>query len=238
MQTDLHKKIKQVLDNSSNKQELLASVTKFCSDLDVEHFSFSSSVFKIHNTRPRLRNLNGNPEEWKNRYQSSNYFKKDLLVSHCQRQQTPLVWLDPNMPMDNDNKKIFAEASTFGIVSGITFPYHGAGCDFGMFSGSTSEKFEGSALDSIVTQHSLYLLGASLFDLHTNDRTQRYENILTEREKECLRWAARGKTSWEMSVILNISERTVGFHLDNAKKKLDTNTRTAAVSKALIHSLL
>lgn len=238
MHTDLHIKIKQVLDSSSNKQELLGSVTKFCNDLGVQNFSFTSSVFKIHNTRPRLRNLNGNPEEWINRYQSSNYFKKDLLVSHCQRQQTPLVWLDPNMPINNDNKKIFAEASAFGLVSGITFPYHGAGCDFGMLNCSTSEEFEGSALDSIVTQHNLYLLGASLFDLHTKDRSQRYQNVLTEREKECLRWAARGKTSWEISIILNISERTVGFHLDNAKKKLDSSTRTATVSKALIHSLL
>ncbi len=238
MQTDLHIKIKQVLNSSNNKQELLNSVTNFCNDLGVQHFSFTSSVFKIQNTHPRLRNLNGNPEEWQHRYQSSDYFRKDLLVSHCRTQQTPLVWLDPNMPMNNENKKIFAEASTFGIVSGITFPYHGAGCDFGMFSGSTSETFESSALDSIVTQHSLYLLGASLFDLHTNDRNQRYQNVLTKREKECLRWAARGKTSWEMSVILNISERTVGFHLDNAKNKLDTTTRTAAVSKALIHSLL
>ncbi len=238
MQTDLHIKIKQVLDSSNNKQELLDSVTIFCNNLGVHHFSFTSSVFNIKNTHPRLRSLNGNPEEWQHRYQASDYFRKDLLVCHCRNKQTPLVWLDPNMPMSDENKNIFAEASTFGIVSGITFPYHGAGCNFGMFSGSTSETFDGSALDSIVTQHSLYLLGASLFDLHTKDRTQRYDNILSEREKECLRWAARGKTSWEMSVILNISERTAGYHLDNAKKKLDSSTRTATVSKALLHSLL
>jgi DNA-binding CsgD family transcriptional regulator len=36
---------------------------------------------------------------------------------------------------------------------------------------------------------------------------------LSNREIEVLKWAALGKTSWEMSMILEISERTVNFHL-------------------------
>src|SRR3546814_13057027 len=56
---------------------------------------------------------------------------------------------------------------------------------------------------------------------------------LSPREFECLRWSAQGKSAWEIGCILGISRRTVSFHLDNAKAKLDVRTvRQAAVRLA------
>ncbi|MBF0110096.1 MAG: autoinducer binding domain-containing protein [Magnetococcales bacterium] len=61
---------------------------------------------------------------------------------------------------------------------------------------------------------------------------------LTEREKECLRWAADGKTSWETGMILNVSERTVNFHLANAQKKLMATNKIQAVARAILYHIL
>lgn len=61
---------------------------------------------------------------------------------------------------------------------------------------------------------------------------------ITQREIECLQWASIGKTAWEISMILGISERTVGFHLSNAATKLQANNRTHAVSIALKKGLI
>lgn len=61
---------------------------------------------------------------------------------------------------------------------------------------------------------------------------------LTVREKECLMWAAEGKTSWETSQILNISERTVVFHLGNAARKLNVANRPQAVARAISQRLI
>jgi DNA-binding NarL/FixJ family response regulator len=55
---------------------------------------------------------------------------------------------------------------------------------------------------------------------------------LNEREIECLTWSARGKTSPEIAQIVNISARTVNFHIENACRKLNVSTRTEAVVKA------
>ncbi len=44
---------------------------------------------------------------------------------------------------------------------------------------------------------------------------------LTEREAETLTWAARGKTSFEIGTILGLTKRTVDFHIDNARQKLN-----------------
>jgi len=59
---------------------------------------------------------------------------------------------------------------------------------------------------------------------------------LTSREKECLSWTAAGKTSWEISQILRLSESTITFHLKNAIQKMDVTNRSQAVAKALTHS--
>jgi len=61
---------------------------------------------------------------------------------------------------------------------------------------------------------------------------------LNDREVETLTWAARGKTSAEIAEILGITKRTVDFHVDNARTKLGTPTRTAAVIKAAAGRLI
>lgn len=61
---------------------------------------------------------------------------------------------------------------------------------------------------------------------------------LTERERQCLQWAARGKTSWETATILAISESAVKKHLGAASLKLDAQTRTHAVAIALCTGLI
>jgi DNA-binding CsgD family transcriptional regulator len=55
--------------------------------------------------------------------------------------------------------------------------------------------------------------------------------VLSPREYECLMWSARGKTAWEIGVILGISRRTVVYHLENAKQKLGVHSIAAAVAR-------
>jgi LuxR family quorum sensing-dependent transcriptional regulator len=56
---------------------------------------------------------------------------------------------------------------------------------------------------------------------------------LTSREKEVLRWAANGKSAWEIGEILDIAKRTVDEHVQTAIRKLSAANRTHAVALAL-----
>ena len=56
---------------------------------------------------------------------------------------------------------------------------------------------------------------------------------LSNREREVLLWLKRGKSSWEIAVILNITERTVNFHVRNIMVKLNAVSRTQAVAVAI-----
>jgi DNA-binding CsgD family transcriptional regulator len=62
--------------------------------------------------------------------------------------------------------------------------------------------------------------------------------LMTAKELDCLKWTAAGKTAWEASVILGISERTVRFHLNMAREKLNCTTTTQAVAKAVANHLI
>jgi DNA-binding NarL/FixJ family response regulator len=61
---------------------------------------------------------------------------------------------------------------------------------------------------------------------------------MTTREVEALTWAARGKTSAEIAMIVGLSKRTVDFHLDNARVKLGAATRIEAAIKAVTGRLI
>jgi DNA-binding NarL/FixJ family response regulator len=55
---------------------------------------------------------------------------------------------------------------------------------------------------------------------------------LTEREIECLTWAARGKTSAEIAQIIGSTKRNIDFHIETACRKLNVSTRIQAAVKA------
>lgn len=59
-----------------------------------------------------------------------------------------------------------------------------------------------------------------------------YSN-LSAREREVLQWTAAGKTSWEISMISNLSERAINKIIADAMTKLDAVTRAQAVVNAI-----
>jgi len=61
---------------------------------------------------------------------------------------------------------------------------------------------------------------------------------LSVREIAVIRWTAMGKTAAEIAMILNVTERTVKFHISNATKKLDASNKTAAAVRATAVGLI
>ena len=61
----------------------------------------------------------------------------------------------------------------------------------------------------------------------------RDRKVLSKGEREALSWTAAGKSSWEISVILGISEATVIWRIQRACAKLNAVNRTQAVVNAI-----
>ncbi|MCR1768383.1 LuxR family transcriptional regulator [Burkholderia glumae] len=62
--------------------------------------------------------------------------------------------------------------------------------------------------------------------------------VLSTRECEVLRWAAEGKTAYEIGIILGLTERTINFHISRSIIKLNASNRTNAVVKAVLMGLI
>jgi DNA-binding CsgD family transcriptional regulator len=60
---------------------------------------------------------------------------------------------------------------------------------------------------------------------------------LSPRETTVLMWMKQGKTNWEISRILGVSERTVRFHVEGIFVKLNVSSRTQAVAFAMEQGL-
>lgn len=56
---------------------------------------------------------------------------------------------------------------------------------------------------------------------------------LTAGQRDCVLWAARGKTDWEISVILGISHETVIQHLKHARERYGVQKRAMLAVRAL-----
>ncbi|MCO5191514.1 MAG: response regulator transcription factor [Anaerolineae bacterium] len=89
----------------------------------------------------------------------------------------------------------------------------------------------GSALDPAITTKVLGLLTSSR-------QGDEFSAELSDRELEVLQLTARGLTNKEIGNMLHISNRTVQGHLRKIFTKLDVNSRTEAVTKAMALGIL
>ena len=61
---------------------------------------------------------------------------------------------------------------------------------------------------------------------------------LTDREREALTWVAKGKSSTDIAVLMNVSERTVNFHINNVIRKIGVATRVQAAIRCALLGLI
>jgi LuxR family quorum sensing-dependent transcriptional regulator len=174
------------------------------------------------------------PKEWFDHYAALNYIETDPVISYLRNFRRPVQW-DKAMRTVGGNRageQVFSEARAFGLNDGYAVPMLTIEGDIVMISlGGEEVDFDQSATDVI----SLLATFAAGRALEVSSRTTAYaaRPELSERERECLRWAAVGKSEWEISQILGISEHTAEKHLLNAKRKLRASNRVHAVAEAL-----
>lgn len=186
--------------------------------------------------------LSAYPAAWIARYMEKGYIGIDPVVAHCRDHATPLVWTADGPTGDRERRcpAFFHDAADFGLKVGISAPVHGLGCQWGLLSVAGSEE----KTDRRTRLHQL--AGVQLLATFTHEAGHRFATMpqadpnvhLTARELECLRWAAEGKTGWEIGRLLGISERTVVFHVENAAHKLGVFGRRQAVARAIALHLI
>ena len=71
-----------------------------------------------------------------------------------------------------------------------------------------------------------------------NVEPEKPANLLSQRQRECLLWIARGKTYAETAAITGIAYGTVKTYLDQARYKLNCATLSQATAQAVAQGVL
>ena len=174
------------------------------------------------------------PVEWLERYVARNYVDHDPVVSRMKQLPGPVQWRDAadEIDVDRDGEVVMGDAGEFKLKDGLAFPLVTLDGQIVMVSLGGEQVEMSSQEFGMISLVATYAIGRAMQLLTETERT--IEHIeLTPRERECLTWAAAGKSEWEISQILGISEHTSEKHLLNAKFKLGAVNRVQAVAEAI-----
>lgn len=185
-----------------------------------------------------VRTVAALPDGWVEHYFENNFGEHDPILAAARRTNRPFQWSRSHGWIGDAPRfrTMLNEAAAFGLHDGITFSIPGLrGCD--AVAAVICGEPGGRALNPVFDEH-LQDLHVAVLELHLMIRAQldRRPSMaaqcrLTGRERECFQWIASGKSAWEIGRILGISERTVVFHIDNVKRKLNVGSRMQALVK-------
>jgi LuxR family transcriptional regulator, quorum-sensing system regulator BjaR1 len=175
--------------------------------------------------------MDARPTAWSRRYRNKGYINTDPLVSTAQQRVTPCTWSEAMAAFADDPaaKLIHNERLAHGVTDGLLVPIHSAkGCkalvSIGTNSALTAEALHELTMKSLVTHNIL----SSMQQSDPSD-----PDAFTEREIECLKWVAAGKTDAEIAQILHLSRKTVFWHINGATKRINASSRSHAVASAI-----
>ena len=236
-------------DSLSDLRQALQSIA--------EDYGFASYNF-IDAGRPDLDvpyYLGTTGTEWETTYRDNQFVHVDPYIAKARRFNLPFDWASISLPKPRQGPRsglmrLMDAAFSFGFKEGVIVPYHfrdhlgriqSAVC---VFYWKDSIKFFQMRMTEIRNELHLIVIYfmQRIIDINAVDkrnahaifRGQSVDAVqLTEKERDVLAWAARGKTSKETSTILSCSELTVDTHIRNALAKLNASNKTHAVARCI-----
>lgn len=201
-------------------------------------FEFCAYGLHIIFPEEKVVMFNNYPQRWQKRYETENYLAIDPSVAQARQSPDPLIWSDV----------LFRNASFFwedARAAGLKFGWAQSNTDAaGVASMLTLSRSSQPITRLELDENEIkmrWLVNVAHLTLSKRIST-RFANPnevkLTSREKEVLKWTGSGKTSYEISCLLTISENTVNFHIKNSILKLGAANKTAAVVQAFMTGLL
>jgi LuxR family transcriptional regulator, quorum-sensing system regulator BjaR1 len=224
------------LDRRSSANEVVDAMHEILGGYGVEFFCISG----FPNPEQRFEEVmlvNRVPAEWLKIYLERQYAHVDHALRFCKRTTRPFAWEDA--PYDPEREPRTAEYARgvreFGLTQGLLVPAHGpAGAEGLVWMG-------GTRLD-LPPHHKeiVHLIALYAFDRvrYLDPSVLETAAVLTSREREVLKWIARGKSAWEIGEILNIAKRTVDTHAQATFGKLRAVNRVHAVAIAIRDGLI
>jgi len=151
----------------------------------------------------------------------------------CRSARGGFVWRDlPRLarPSRRDRLLLY-QAHRHDLRSAITIPLCGPGSRRGYATLATPRVRDFAPGERAVLALLLPALEEAVWRLVGTSAQDRVK--LTPRQRECLIWAARGKTDWEIARILGVGEHAIDRHLRQARERYGVDKRSTLIVRAL-----
>jgi LuxR family transcriptional regulator, quorum-sensing system regulator CciR len=218
-------------DTEFELADALGIVTR---ELGFTYFALAHHVDIRSAPQPAIR-LHNYPQEWADFYDDNRLGLSDPVFRASHLTSVGFVWSDiPQMinltPADYE---MLRRAEAKGISNGFTIPANIPGETHGSCSFANPRGIPISGDQLPIAQ----LVGAFAFEAARRLWRVRAPAVpaprLTDRQRECILWVARGKSDWEISRILGIEHETVVRHLKQARERYGVAKRTMLAVHAL-----
>lgn len=204
------------------------------------HFALTHHA-NILDTPHAIIRLHDYPQSWVDYFDRNRLGLSDPVHRASLRTSAGFRWgsVPDLIQMTPGDHELFGLAHDHGLVDGFTVPANVVGeatgsCSFaiGPDGALPADALQWAQLTGVAAfegARQIWLAGAG----PPGPRPR-----LTDRQRDCLIWAARGKTAWESSRILGISEETVVRHLKQARGRYGVDKQTLLLIRALFDGII
>ena len=180
------------------------------------------------------------PEGWPEIYMAQRHALIDPALRYLAVAHRPFRWKQAVKAFQADPQsrrmaRMMAEAATFGLEDGYIFPVHGRVGLLGFLTvGGKPVDLSPTemALFQAASKTAYWKLRLALDEGDMQEQPDASAPEMTRRELEVLLHLADGRTSNEISAILNISRHTVDWYMSGIQSKLGARNRQHAVAIA------
>lgn len=219
----------------TSEVELAEALGEICDEMGFRYFALTHHLDIRRAPQPAIR-LDNYPPEWVRYFDDHKLGPSDPVHRGSHVTSVGFTWsqLPKLIQLTPRDRAIFERAGRNGIGEGFTVPAHVPGesngsCSFATEAGTPVPE-DMLPLAQLVGAFS-FEAARRLWRMREPDR--RSDLRLTDRQRDCVIWAARGKTDWEIAQILGVSHETVIMHLKQARERYGVAKRTPLAIHAL-----
>ncbi len=229
--------------NSKSVQDIHSQCVVICEHYGFDFFTIIERVCRFNNS-PLLFRMIDHVDNFAIHYEKESLFFIDPGVRLTVQRVTPFIMAGDvsEYKLTSKELRVIHDAQDFGLREVFYAPFcdHAGGYGLVRFihnaGGRASIK---ERKNDLRIQGELFLLASYLHSsLMQILKVGGSNQVLTEREKEILRWTAVGKSTARIGDLLLIAENTVCNHLKNVRVKMGVRTTTHAVAKALTERII
>lgn len=181
------------------------------------------------------------PESWVDEYVNCNYIELDNCISLAQHSTEAFAFNEARILTNEKRHADFWQAAkNSGMYYGVAVPISNDINNF-IASGFTIDEYKENEW---LAKYKKYLtISTQIFhQCYIRLLKPPYLTVsqykITTREKECAQWLCSGYTLDNIAKKLNISERTVRFHLHQLKIKLGATNKAQIIAKLVMYNLV